>query len=323
MPIERRLSLLAATVASALLLAGCSSPSAASSDAETITVPSAYGEVDVPVAPERVAAVSYDSPWQLMSLDVTPVATIDYSQWIESYSAEQQEFIADAETIGTYGEINYEALAATEPDLIIGDAYEVDEAAYARLSEIAPTVVVGGGDRGDWQDITREVAVAVSELDSWEDSKAAYEQLRDTTTDEYAEVIAGNSWINFSLGDDAGQFSVQLPTGATGNMVVNEMGLAYGPQIPLEDENNYGYVSLPLEQLGTVFDGVTVALTFADANGETNALVQDIIDTDLFGALPVAQSGHVYPLVTQVTDYRTAVTWIEELKAKVLEPLSA
>ncbi|MDI9901751.1 hypothetical protein QM716_18005 [Rhodococcus sp. IEGM 1409] len=43
---------------------------------------------------------------------------------------------------------------------------------------------------------------------------------------EYADVIANNKWIHISLGDAPGPFSVQQPTGAIGNLVVNELGLA-------------------------------------------------------------------------------------------------
>lgn len=314
----------ASSSASSSVESAASSPAAASPSAAAsgpVTVTSAYGDVEVPVDAERVAAVSYNTPWQLQSLGVTPVATIDYSAWIDSYTAEQQAFIADADPIGTYGEINFEALAAAKPDLIIGDAYEVDEPTYERLATIAPTVIVGGEERGDWQSVTEQVAAAVGASDTWATSKAAYEQLRDSVKSEYADVIGGNTWINFSFGDDAGQFSVQLPTGDTGNLIVNEMGLTYGSGVSLDDPDNYGYVSLPLEQLPTVFDGVTAALTFVQADGSSYDGIEAITGSDLFQSLDVAKTGQIYGLSTSVTDYETAMDWIDELTAKVLEPL--
>ncbi|HWH14999.1 MAG TPA: ABC transporter substrate-binding protein, partial [Miltoncostaeaceae bacterium] len=45
------------------------------------------------------------------------------------------------EFVGAYGEPNLEAIAALEPDLIIGDEYSVGDD-YDQLSRIAPTVVV-------------------------------------------------------------------------------------------------------------------------------------------------------------------------------------
>ena len=326
MPNIRRIGAFVALAATLALATGCASTAdsttAETDSRETFTMATVYGDVEVPASAERVAAVSYDTPWQLMSLDVQPIATIDYSRWLDSYTPEQQAYIADAEVIGTYGELNFEALASTTPDLIIGDAYEVDEATFQRLSDIAPTVILGGDDRGDWQSLTEQAAEATSTIDVWEASKAAYEALRDSTKEKYADVIENNVWINFSFGDEAGQFSVQLPTGSTGNLVVNEMGLAYGAGAQIDDTEGRGYVALPLEQLPEVFDGVTQALTFAATDGETYEGIREIIDSEIFQTLAVAQSGNIYSLSSSVTDYETAQDWIRELTEKVLEPLS-
>ena len=233
MPRTRRILALAATATALVMLSSCASSTATgdagNADDSTITVSSAYGDVEIPQNAERVAAVSYDTPWQLMSVDVQPIATIDYSNWLDSYTEKQQDFIADAAVIGTFGEVNFEALTAATPDLIIGDAYEIDKATFERLSSIAPTVIVGGEDRGDWQSITEQVAQATGQTTVWEEGKATYEALRDQTIATYADVIKGNGWINFSLGNEAGQFSVQLPSGTTGNLIVTELGMAYPP----------------------------------------------------------------------------------------------
>ena len=326
MPNIRRIGAFVALAATFALATGCASTAdsttAESDSGETFAMATVYGDVEVPASAERVAAVSYDTPWQLMSLDVQPIATIDYSRWLDSYTPEQQAYIEDAELIGTYGELNFEALASTTPDLIIGDAYEVDEATFQRLSDIAPTVILGGDDRGDWQSLTEQAAEATSTTDVWEASKAAYEELRDSTKEKYADVIENNVWINFSFGDEAGQFSVQLPTGSTGNLVVNEMGLAYGAGAQIDDTEGRGYVALPLEQLPAVFDGVTQALTFAATDGEIYEGIREIIDSEIFQTLAVAQSGNIYSLSSSVTDYETAQDWIRELTEKVLEPLS-
>lgn len=329
MPGSRRIVTIAALALTAALLSACAaeSPGAAptppSGGAATKTVASAYGDVEVPTDPQRVAAVSYDTPWQLMSVDVVPIATIDYSRWIADYSADQQDFIADAAMIGTYGEINFEALTAATPDLIIGDAFEVDEATFTRLQTIAPTVIVGGDDRGDWQSITEQTAEATGTLEVWAEGKAAYEQLRDETKATYADVIAAHTWINFSFGDDTGQFSVQLPSGSTGNLVVEEMGMQYGAGAQLDDPDGRGYASRPLEQLPTVFEDVTFALTFATQDGQIHSGIRDIIDTEIFQTLAVAKDDAIYGMTTTVTDYRTARDWIVELTENVLEPLSS
>lgn len=320
----RRPGVVAATAALALaLLAGCASPAQMSAPPTSATVESVYGPVEVPEHPQRVAGVSYDTPWQLMSLGVKPVATIDYSRWADSYTAEQIDYISDATKVGTYGEINFEALASARPDLIVGDADEVDESTYQRLSTIAPTVIVGGADRGDWQQITEQTAAATGTTDTWTASRAAYETLRDETKETYRAVIEGNRWVNFSFGDEPGQFSVQLPTGATGDLVVDELGLGYGPgAASLVDTDGRGYVSLPLEQLPTVFDQVTYALTFSAVDGTPYDGIEEIRASPLFQSLDVARTGDIYAMRSSVTDYETAQQWVHELVDNVLQPLS-
>ena len=316
----------AAAIVVPLLAATACAPSDSSGPgvaaAGTVVVDSAFGEVAVPVDPQRIAAISYDTPWQVMSLDIPVVATIDYSPWIDGYTKEQQAYIADATPVGTFGEVNFEALAGAAPDLIVGDAFEVDEATFDRLSEIAPTVIVGGGERGDWRSVTEELATALSAHDTWEASKASYEARRDEVKEQYADVMAENTWANFSLGDEAGQFSIQLPTGATGNLIVNEMGLTYGAGIPLDDEGDNGYDSYPLEQIGTILDGVSVGLTFTNPDGTTMDAIQEIIDSSFFQQLEIAKTDRVYGMVTTVTDFRSAEQWVDELVTVVLEPLS-
>lgn len=319
-----RAALAAAVIVPLFAVTACASAAGSSGGAsgDTVTVDTVYGEVTVPAEPERVAAISYDTPWQVMSLDIPVIAAIDYTQWIDGYTADQQAYIADAAKVGSYGEVNFEALAGAAPDVIVGDAYEVDEATFERLSEIAPTVIVGGDERGDWKTITEDLATALGAHDTWEEAKASYEARRDAVKEEYADVIAANTWANFSLGDEAGQFSIQLPTGATGNLIVNEMGLTYGEGIPLDDEGGFGYASFPLERIGEILSGVTVGLTFENPDGSMIPAIKDVIDSSLFQQLDIAKSGRVYGMVTNVTDYRSAEAWIDELTTKALEPLS-
>ncbi|RLP77560.1 ABC transporter substrate-binding protein [Mycetocola tolaasinivorans] len=313
----------AALTLTAGLLSACSTgaaPASSEGASATRTFASAYGDVKIPEKPLRVAAVSYDTPWQLMSLDVKPVAAQDYGKWIKEFSDTQQDFVKGVPTAGSFGELNYEALAATKPDLIVGDAYEIDESVYKRLSAIAPTAIAKGKDRGDWQGLTEQIAEAVGKTDAWKGAKSTYETERDRIKTTYAAQISGNSWAHFSLGDDAGQFSIQEPTGAIGNLVVNELGMKYGPGVPTNYDAS-GYHSYPFEQLGTVFTGVSVALHPINQDGSVPQGIQDVLNNDLFTRLPVAQAKHVYGLKTSITDYVTATEWLHEVEKTVLSAL--
>lgn len=317
---SRVIAAAAVAVVGAMAVTGCSSSSADSEPTDVRTVASAYGDIEVPASPERVVAASYDTPWQLMSLGVKPAAVQDYGKWISEFTPEQQAFVDGLPTIGPYGEMNFEAIAAADPDIIVGDADEVDQAAFDRLSGIAPTVIVKGESRGDWKTITTEIAEAIGKTDVLESTRTAYEENLELVRGEYADVIANNKWIHISLGDAPGAFSVQQPTGAIGNLVVNELGLAYGPGVPTND-TDAGYESYPMEQLADIMNGVTVVLYPLNADGSTNAAVQAVLDDNLFTRLPAAQAGHVFGLQSSVTDFVTANGWLNEVKTKVFATL--
>nr|WP_242459800.1 ABC transporter substrate-binding protein [Rhodococcus sp. MS13] len=255
-----------------------------------------------------------------MSLGVKPAAVQDYGKWISEFTPEQQAFVDGLPTIGPFGEMNFEAIAAADPDIIVGDADEVDQAAFDRLSGIAPTVIVKGESRGDWKKITTELAEAIGKTDVLESTRTAYEENLERVRGEYADVIANNKWIHISLGDAPGAFSVQQPTGAIGNLVVNELGLAYGPGVPT-NYTDAGYASYPMEQLADILNGVTVALYPLNADGSTSAAVQAVLDDNLFTRLPAAQAGHVFGLQSSVTDFVTANGWLNEVKTKVFATL--
>ncbi|MFI2591563.1 ABC transporter substrate-binding protein, partial [Rhodococcus erythropolis] len=83
---SRVIAAAAAAVVGAMLMTGCSSSSADSEQTDVRTVASAYGDIEVPVSPQRVVAASYDTPWQLMSLGVKPAAVQDYGKWISEFT---------------------------------------------------------------------------------------------------------------------------------------------------------------------------------------------------------------------------------------------
>ena len=65
-----------------------------------------------------------------------PVATLDYSAYIDQFTPTQQKFIDGLSTVGVFLEVNREAVVAAAPDLIVGDAYEIDEDMFRELSKL-------------------------------------------------------------------------------------------------------------------------------------------------------------------------------------------
>lgn len=114
-------------------------------DARTVTITGTNGEVTVPAEPERVVALDNTSFETLRDWGVTPVAVpkgLLPREGFEDWLADDD--IAD---VGTHREPDLEAVAAAEPDVIIG-GYRFSE--YTDdLEQIAPVVDVAGSDEHD------------------------------------------------------------------------------------------------------------------------------------------------------------------------------
>lgn len=100
-----------------------------------------FGTTEIPAEPERVVAVGFNDQDFVLALGVVPVGTREYLGY--DYAARPWAAEAlDGAVLPTVGgeEIDLEAVAALEPDLIVGIYSFIDEATYQLLSAIAPTV---------------------------------------------------------------------------------------------------------------------------------------------------------------------------------------
>jgi iron complex transport system substrate-binding protein len=151
------LTRLAATLAALMLtvtLAACGGDEAAGgapatasqADAFPVTVEHKYGSTEVASEPERVVTVGYTDQDAVLALGVVPVGVGDFLggyKWRERPWA--RDAIAAAEPDVVSGQqINFEAVAAQRPDLIIAINAGLKQGDYDRLSKIAPTVAQSG-----------------------------------------------------------------------------------------------------------------------------------------------------------------------------------
>ncbi|MGC0366854.1 iron complex transport system substrate-binding protein [Rhodococcus sp. 27YEA15] len=305
---------------SSLILAGCSSGrNAPVGQGEYRMVQTAYGPVDVPVDPRRVVSVSYNTPWQLQAVGIRPVATLDYSAYIEQFARAQQEFVDGLPTVGVFLEVNREAVVAAAPDLIVGDAYEIDEAMFGELSKIAPTAIYAGNDRSDWGTVAEGVADAVNKGAALTSKRDRYRAVQDRIRSEYAGRLRDNRWAQVAIGGSEGLFSILYPTGVSGAMLT-DLGVTTGEFIP--DLNpSTGFEAFPLEQLEMLRD-VTVLVYPKQPDGTDSAGMKSIFASPLWNRIPAVVAKQSYGISTQVSDYGTAINWLDELEKNVLQHLS-
>lgn len=116
---------------------------------ESYTVEHAMGKTEIPASPKKVVILTNEGTEALLSMGVTPVGAVQ--SWTgDPWYKHIKDDMKDVQVVGTESEINLEAIAALQPDLIIGNKMR-QEAFYDKLSQIAPTVF-SETLRGDWKE---------------------------------------------------------------------------------------------------------------------------------------------------------------------------
>jgi iron-siderophore transport system substrate-binding protein len=103
------------------------------------TVKHALGETRIEKKPERIVVLDSGELDGVLALGITPVgmATTAGQSGVPSYLADKAQGIT---TVGGISELNLEAIASLQPDLILGSKLRANDL-YDKLSAIAPTVM--------------------------------------------------------------------------------------------------------------------------------------------------------------------------------------
>ncbi|MBK1696606.1 iron-siderophore ABC transporter substrate-binding protein [Rhodovibrio salinarum] len=129
-----------------------------------ITIEHAFGRTTIPEQPERVATVAWANHEVPLALGVVPVgfARANFGDddgngllpWVEE---RLEELDAKAPTLFDEGDgIDFEAVAATNPDVILAAYSGLSRADYDILSKIAPVIAYRDGPwTTDWREMIR------------------------------------------------------------------------------------------------------------------------------------------------------------------------
>lgn len=198
--IRRGSALVAAAVAAALTLAGCSSTPEESSSASTATdgvvIEHGHGKTVIPEKPQRIVTLGWMTADIVAALGTNPVGMEEvwgagesgYQPWFEDYVTEEYGETPEIIPFLEDGP-NYEAIKELKPDLILSLYSGVSDIEYERLTAIAPTVpyIEGPWNPGTWEDMTRTVGKALSEEDKADELIAETEKQITTLAGEHPE----------------------------------------------------------------------------------------------------------------------------------------
>lgn len=175
-----RRGLVALAAVGALVLSACapsadsasSTPAAAGASGNVVT--HAFGETAIPEKVERVAAIAWGNHEVPLALGVMPVGMAKQT-WGVTDDSGMHEWVKDAVTkLGGEAPVlfdeadglNFEAIAATKPDVILAAYSGITKEDYEKLSKIAPTVAYPATPWGTpWRDIITMNSAAINKAE--------------------------------------------------------------------------------------------------------------------------------------------------------------
>ncbi|MEL6894388.1 MAG: ABC transporter substrate-binding protein, partial [Actinomycetota bacterium] len=107
-----------------------------------VTIEHKFGSSTIDAAPERIVSIGFNEHDFLLALDIVPVGLRDWygEQPNGVWPWAQDELDGATPEVLSSGDLNFEQIAALNPDVIVGVWSGMTEQDYELLSEIAPVV---------------------------------------------------------------------------------------------------------------------------------------------------------------------------------------
>ena len=297
---------LAAAAVTALVLTGCSGQDAADTaeaasstgGAFPVTIEHAYGETTIDTQPERIATVAWANHEVPLALGVVPVG-MSKATWGDDDGDGVLPWVEDqldelgAETPVLFDEtdgIDFEAVADTEPDVILAAYSGLTQEEYDTLSKIAPVVAYPDVAWGtSYEDMIRLNSAAIGLAPEGD-------QLIEDLNAEVQTALAdhpalADSNVLFSYIDPADFSQIGFYTSLdTRPGFLNSLGL---PEPTIVADESAGtdlfYVTVSSEEADRFAD-VDVFVTYGDADG---AIVSQLQADPLLAQIPAIQNGNI------------------------------
>lgn len=278
------------TLCLTVVLAACggteeTSNSNESAEKETRTVKHAMGTAEVPVEPKRVVVLTNEGTEALIALGVEQVGAVKSWNGDPWYPHIESE-MTDVTEVGTESEVNLEAIAKLEPDLIIGTKLR-QENIYDKLNAIAPTVM-SETLKGDWQENFALYANALNLEDKGNDVLADYEQHVEDTKAELGDAVNKElSVVRFLPGASRIYF-----TDSFSGVILGDVGV----KRPASQDRTEFAEEITMERIPEMDGDHIVYFTYGGADGSKTA--EEWQSNQLWKDLDAVKSGEV----TEVSD---------------------
>lgn len=246
-----------------------------------VTLTHQFGRTEIAKAPERVATVGFNEQDFALALGVKPVAI---RAALGDFDYKTRPWAPDAENpppavVGS-DDIEYEKLAAARPDAILGIYSFIDESAYGKLQQIAPTVAQGkqyplGGE--PWDQQLLDTGKALGREARAKELVAEVDAKFDAAKQEHPEFAGKTLTVAYEGG------------GNIFNLADDDLRQQYFTDLGFRTPKGAGIDSISKERLDVLDQDVLVLIT-ENADG--------LLKDPLFRKLDVAKEGRVIPVRT-------------------------
>ena len=250
---------------------------------ERRTISHAMGTTKVPTHPKRVVILTNEGTEALLSLGIKPIGAVKSwtgKPWYKHIKDQMQGI----KVLGTETQINLEALAILEPDLIIGNKMR-QEKLYRTLSMIAPTVFASTL-RGAWRSNFELYANALNRVDKGAQLLDKFDKevkdLRQRHSDKLKLKI---SVIRFL----PGQTRIYMKNSFSG-VILDNIGFA---RTPSQDKSSFAE-QISKEQIQKADGDIIFYFTYDNSDKKSRQREKEWLNNPLFKQLNAVKNGKVF-----------------------------
>lgn len=303
---------------SLLILSAFMVAAAQSGDGYPITIEHALGTTVIPAKPERVATVNWANHEVPLALGVVPVGFAaanfgdDDGDGLLPWVAERlQELGADVPVLFDEGDgIDFEAVAATQPDVILAAYSGLTQEVYDTLSLIAPVVAFPEAAWAtDWRDMIRFNSAGMGMAAEGDALIAGIEQQIATTVAAYPQLI-GREVMFITHLDTTDLSTVRFYTANdTRVKFFQDLGLTMPQSVTQVSASGAFSGQVSAEQLD-LFDDVELIVTYGG-----QALIDALTADPLTSKMPAVANGAIVtlgnnPLGTAANPTPLSISWV-------------
>ncbi|MFF0281523.1 ABC transporter substrate-binding protein [Rhodococcus aetherivorans] len=316
----RRTAVFGATAVLAVGLVGCGSDGGSGEEPAadaTRTFEAQNGPIEIPSDPQRIVACGY-AVLPLLQADANLAAACEWTRELDNMDAETKaayEALPKVAPDGAVSELDYEAVAAAAPDLIIMGvpARVQSQLDTAKLEALAPVVFLGLTNPGDWRGLGEQYADAANVSDAYGEYKEQYEARAAEIAGKYRGTLGNLTFAGVCnvCGTEPGEFFREYASSYTTNLF-EDLDLQF-PGQPANPEDVHGEY-LSVEEIGRNVGNVDVIVYGVEADGSVSPELQELMASPLWQSLPAVQAGNLVPVKhSHAATYETALLALDSI----------